>query len=365
MSILTYKCPCCGSALAFSGTSEKLECASCGNSYEIEAIEALAVEESSVSDIHFDMPTESFSETDAETMHAYVCENCGAELVTDENTTATECAYCGSPAVIPAKIEGGPKPEKVIPFVLSKDQATKLFEEYFKGKKLMPNIFLNTRNRIAEIRKLFVPYWLFDCDAYANMTFSAQKTSTTRSGDYIIHRTRHYLVRRAGSLGFDDIPVDGSTRLDDKIGESLEPYDLTKAIDFKPAVLAGAMADHADVDAELCQKRAIQRVENSIAQAMRNTVVGYSSVSVRSSNIKSEGGKITPVLMPVWLITTEKVVDGQKKTYTFAINGQTGELTCDVPPDKGKATAWFFGVFLGIAAVGILIVVLLSMMGVF
>ena len=365
MSVLTYKCPCCGSALAFSGASGKLECASCGNSYDTEVIEAFAAEETSGSDIRFDMPKESFTEDDAVAMHAYVCENCGAELVTDENTTATECAYCGSSAVIPAQIEGGPKPEKVIPFVITKDQATKMFEEYFKGKKLMPNIFLNTRNRIAEIRKLFVPYWLFDCDAYANMTYNAQKTTTTRSGDYIIHRTRYYLVRRAGSLGFNNIPVDGSVRMDDKIGESLEPYDLTKAVDFKPAVLAGALADRADVDAELCQKRAIQRVENSISQAMRDTVVGYGAVSVRSSNIKSEGGKITPVLMPVWLITTEKVENGQKKTYTFAINGQTGELTCDVLPDKGKATAWFFGVFLGIAAVGILIVVLLSMMGVF
>ena len=298
-------------------------------------------------------------------MHAYVCENCGAELVTDENTTATECAYCGSPAVIPAQIEGGPKPEKVIPFVITKEQATKMFEEYFKGKKLMPNIFLNTRNRIAEIRKLFVPYWLFDCDAYASMTYSAQRTTTTRSGDYIIHRTSHYLVRRAGSLGFDNIPVDGSARMDDKIGESLEPYDLSKAIDFKPAVLAGALADRADVDADFCRKRAVERVENSISQAMRDTVIGYGTVTPRSSNIKSSGGKITPVLMPVWMITTEKVIDGQKKTYTFAINGQTGELTCDVPADKKKATGWFFGVFFGVAAVGILIIVLLSLLGVF
>ena len=153
--------------------------------------------------------------------------------------------------------------------------------------------------------------------------------------------------------------------MDDKIGESLEPYDLSKAIDFKPAVLAGALADRADVDADFCRKRAVERVENSISQAMRDTVIGYGTVTPRSSNIKSSGGKITPVLMPVWMITTEKVIDGQKKTYTFAINGQTGELTCDVPADKKKATGWFFGVFFGVAAVGILIIVLLSLLGVF
>lgn len=364
MNVKTYKCPCCGSTLTYSGASDKLECASCGNAYDVDTIEAMAQESAAESNIHFDMPDASFSGEEASHMHAFVCENCGAELITDENTTATQCAYCGSTVVIPAQIEGGPKPEKVIPFVISKEQATQMFEAYFKGKKLMPNVFLNTRNRITEIRKLFVPYWLFDCDAYANISYNAEKTTTIRNGDYIIRRTKHYLVRRAGALGFRNIPVDGSVRFDDAIGESLEPYDLSKAVDFKPAVLAGAMADHADVDAEQCSKRAKERVKNSISKAMRDTVIGYELVSERSSSIEAKDGKITPVLMPVWLITTDKVVNGEKKTYTFAINGQTGELTCDVPYAKGKAAGWFFGVFAGVAAIGVLIVMLLSTMGV-
>ena len=41
--------------------------------------------------------------------------------------------------------------------------------------------------------------------------------------------------------------------------------------------------------------------------------------------------------MPVWLITTEK----EGATYTFAINGQTGKLTCDVPADTKKS--WLYG----------------------
>ena len=54
--------------------------------------------------------------------------------------------------------------------------------------------------------------------------------------------------------------------------------------------------------------------------------------------------------MPVWLITTQK----EGKTYTFAINGQTGKLTCDVPADKAKSFAWGGGVFAGVLAVAAL-----------
>ena len=60
------------------------------------------------------------------------------------------------------------------------------------------------------------------------------------------------------------------------------------------------------------------------------------------------------MLLPVWLITTQK----EGRTYTFAINGQTGNLTCDVPADKGKSLAWGGGVFAGVLALCALVLYL-------
>ena len=160
-------------------------------------------------------------------------------------------------------------------------------------------------------------------------------------------------------MGFDSIPVDGSEKLDNKITESLEPYDLSAAVPFLPAVLAGAVADHADVDATSCEKRAVERVEMSISQAMRDTVSGYSSVSERSRSIHSDNGTATPVLMPVWLITTQK----EGKTYTFAINGQSGKLTCDVTADTKKSLLWGGGVFAGVLALIALVLALAGAIG--
>lgn len=362
MSAIEYKCPCCGAPLAYDGASGKIKCASCGNEYDVDAIEAMSGGDDSV--IEFNVESNEFSADESSRMHAYICKSCGAELVTDGTTTATECAYCGSPVVLPDSISGGIRPEKVLPFNISKEQAQKTFEDYFKGKRLMPNVFVNTNNRIAEMRKLYVPYWLFDCDADADMVFDAEKSTTRREGEYEVKRTRHYMVRRAGSLCFDDIPVNSSTKMDNKISESLEPYDMAKSVEFKPAVLAGAMADRADVDTDKCRARAVERVKHSTEQAMRRTVEGYDRVSVRRRSIRSRGGRATPVLLPVWLITTEKQVDGQKKIYTFAINGQTGELTCNVPADNGKSFGWFMGIFAGVCAVGYGILVALSALGV-
>ena len=176
MSTASYNCPCCGAPLAFSGESGRLECAACGNSFEPEALEMLSASESG-EQISFDRPKEGFQASE-DGMRVYLCKNCGAELLTENTTTAAECPYCGSPTILPDRIEGGVKPEKVVPFTVTKEQAQKQFEEYFKGKRLLPNVFLNSRNRIAEMRRLYVPYWLFSCDAHADMVYDAEKVRT-------------------------------------------------------------------------------------------------------------------------------------------------------------------------------------------
>jgi len=340
MSTVLYNCPCCGAPLNYNGASGKLECASCANSYDTEDL-AVYNEADAGEGINFERPEGSFSAEEAGHIQAYKCSGCGAELVTDDTTTATECPYCGSPVVLPDRIENGVRPEKVVPFVVEKEEARKMFEGYFKGKALIPNIFLNGRNRIAEMRKLYVPYWLFDCSARANMVFEAEKQRVERRGEWEFTHTDHYLARRNGGMSFADIPVDGIEKLDNAITESLEPYNIDAAVPFSPAVLAGAMADNADAAADKCEERAVERVRNSVRDAMRSTVTGYTSVSERSCSISTENGKATPVLMPAWIITTEK----EGKTYTFAINGQTGKLTCDVPADKKKSFIWGAGVF--------------------
>ena len=355
MSTITYKCPCCAAPLAYQAQSGKLECAACQNSFDLESIEDMSAS-GEKSGLKFDRPTETYDSSDASSISAYTCKSCGAELMTEGTTTATECPYCGSPTILPDRINAGVKPELVVPFTVPKEKAQEIFENYFHGKALLPNIFKDSRNRISEMRKLFVPYWLFDCDAHGSVVYNAEKRRTTRKGDWEIEHIDHFVIKRSGSMSFENIPVDGSEKLDNRITESIEPYDLTKAVPFQSAVLAGSLADHADVDAEMCEGRAAERVEQSLSDAFRDTVHGYTNVHERSKNIFSEGGKVTPALMPVWLITTVK----NENTYTFAINGQTGALTCNVPADTKKSILWGGGVFAGVMAVVAVILALMD-----
>ena len=121
MRTVAYKCPCCASPLTFDGDSGKMKCIACANIYEVADIEALFAPQEE-SGVDFETPSETFGAQDQAQIQGYNCQTCGAELITEGTTTATECPYCGSPTVLPERIEGGVKPEQVIPFTLTKEQ---------------------------------------------------------------------------------------------------------------------------------------------------------------------------------------------------------------------------------------------------
>ena len=62
----------------------------------------------------------------------------------------------------------------------------------------------------------------------------------------------------------------------------------------------------------------------------------------------------------MWLLNTR----WQGKTYTFAMNGQTGQFVGDLPTDMGKFWKYLLGIGLGLGAAAYGIAFLLFTMGV-
>ncbi len=362
MSTLTYKCPSCGAPLIYQGDEQVLKCNNCGNTFTGEVVRKVSEMEKDEgkSSSSWEMKDNEFSASEAARTKTFSCSSCGAELITDETTVATNCAFCGSPSIIPAQFTPGTRPEKIIPFTVSKADAEKSFHNYFRGKQMLPKMFLKGRNQITEIHQLYVPFWLFNCKADANMTFDGRRVMTRRSGQYMETITQHYLIRRAGTLDFKDLPIDANEKIDNNITETLEPYQVGLSIGFSPETLSGAMANRADVSPEICKQRANTRIRNTTEAVIRNTISGYSSVSTRGQSINVDDGVSLPVLFPMWQITTIR----ENKSYTFAINGQTGKLTTNIPYSKGKFFGWIFGIAISLSTSALIVAAVLFKMGV-
>ena len=188
--------------------------------------------------------------------------------------------------------------------------------------------------------------WLFDTDANAHVRYKATRTRVWSDSQYRYTETSHFAVTRAGGIGFENVPVDGSTKMDDTLMESIEPFDIKGAVDFQTAYLSGYLADKYDVDAQASIGRANERIKRSTEEAFASTVQGYTSVVPVSSNIKLQNGRARYALYPVWILNTK----WNDQNFTFAINGQTGKIAGDLPMDKGAFRRWLFGLGGAVAA---------------
>ncbi|MDE6599269.1 MAG: hypothetical protein K2K34_04230 [Oscillospiraceae bacterium] len=341
-ALVEYKCPCCGGAIEFNSNSQKMKCPYCDTEFEIEALKEFTEASQSAEDsLDWDCPDSQWGASETAGMNVYTCKSCGGQIVTDKTTAASACPYCDNPIVMTGQFEGGLRPDMIIPFKIDKEAAKKALSNYLKGKFLLPRSFKD-EHRIDEIKGVYVPFWLFDCDADANIRYRATRVRSWTSGDYHYTETSHYLIVRDGSIQFEKVPVDGSQKMPDELSEAIEPYNYGDCVNFNTAYLAGYLADKYDVSAEHSRSRANERIRNSTQQEFRNTVNGYATVVPETVNIRLNSGKIRYALLPVWMLSTTY----KGKVYRFAMNGQTGKFVGNLPADYGR----LFGLFAGVTA---------------
>lgn len=370
--ITNYQCPACTGPLHFAPESGKMECEYCGSVYELKEIEELfaekeekaveaqaaaeAAEKEAKEEDTGEWDTSDFADdwgNDAEGMKSYICPSCAAELVCDENTAATSCPYCGNPTVVPGKFSGMLKPDYVIPFKLNKDDAVKALKKHYQGKRFLPAEF-TSENQIQKIQGVYVPFWMFDGEAKGDADFAATRVRSFRRGDYRITETDHYHVRRSGSLSFEKIPVDASSKMPDEYMDSIEPFDYSTLTAFSTAYLPGFLADKYDVTVDQCRGRADERCKETMENALKNTVTGYTTCMTKHLNVSLKRGKVHYVLLPVWMLTTR----WQDKGFLFAINGQNGKTAGNLPISKKKAFSTFAAIAGVLSAVGTAVVML-------
>ena len=367
--VTNYQCPACTAPLHYSAKSGKLECDYCGSSFDVAEIEALYARkeaEAAAAKQAADAKAEAAQAAKAEAAEAaaasggwdtsdlsrdwgaeadglrvYSCPSCGAELICDQSTAATACPYCGNPAIVPGQFSGALRPDSILPFRLSKDDAVPALRAHYKGKPFLPRSFTSA-NHIEQIQGVYVPFWLFDGGAEGAASYRASNTNVYETGDYEITETRHYHVVRAGSLAFEKIPVDASSKMPDDHMDSIEPFDYAQLRPFSTAYLPGYLADKYDVTIDDSRDRADTRCSETLAQALRDTVTGYGACVTEREDIALRRGKVHYALLPVWMLSTK----WRGQDFLFAMNGQTGKLVGDLSTDRGR----FWGMFAAIAA---------------
>jgi len=365
MASLVYKCPGCDGPLTFNASSGKFTCDYCLSAYnEKEITDALNKQlekeksagrtetadilnagagtdiekEKAQEKINFSMPENDDASQKEFEDHTviYNCSECGAELIADETTAATFCAYCHSPALLPVRLSGVFRPSYVIPFKVDKKTASSMFEKYIKGRPFLPGDFKDVAKRDS-LSGIYVPFWLFDSGIDVHFAGTGHKVRSYRQGDYRITETSKYEVVRDTDMEFLLLPVDASSKIDDRTMDLIEPFDYSEMKEFSMAYLSGFLAEKYDEDSEVTFPRAKKRIETDGVKLTRDTASGYSTIVNSSSKVSYKYVKSKYALLPAWIMNYKF----KGKNYLFAINGQTGRMVGKLPVSFGKIAAAF------------------------
>lgn len=332
-----YKCPNCGGNMLFDPKKKLLVCESCGSTKKSNEVNESEVKE------------EDNKSEENGVVH-YKCPSCGAELVTDQYTSATICAYCGSPNIIEDRLNANFKPDRIIPFKYDRDYTIKAIRKWCNDGIFSPADLLSKSN-LDKVTGVYVPFWLYDIYTNTDMSAKATKVRVYRRGDTEYTETSRYDVYRNVDAEFNKIPADASIKMDDQLMDLIEPFNYSELTNFEVSYMSGYMAEKYNYTSEELENRAIRRTDKYSTDLARGTISGYDSVSVLSSDVRSNIENSEYVLLPVWIYNYRY----NKKDYKFIMNGQTGKIIGKPPISKAR----IFGVYLSSAIAVFLILKLI------
>lgn len=347
MESVKYACPNCSADLKFDPQQQKLTCDYCLSSFTVEEIKKLCA------DTENSIPQEAvqLNEDFENHTHLYRCDSCGAEIIADDQQTATFCYYCHNPVILSGKMGGEFKPDKVIGFKLTRENAVSDFKKWVKKRWFVPSDFKSAQ-QFDKITGLYVPFWMADC--YVNVDYSATGKNVRRwtSGKYVYTETSTYHIVRKGAVLTKGVPADGETKIDDALMEAIEPFDYKDLKDFSMSYLSGFYADKYDVDKKQVFPRIRARSTQACSSLINDSIKGYTSVIPLAQRYEIQETDWTYAMLPVWFMSYRY----NGRVYEFAINGQTGKLAGTPPLSKLKLLLFSGAIGSAVALIAMLII---------
>ena len=325
-----YNCKLCGAELYWNAKTGSLKCEYCDSEYQVTDFEDATNTKEEVQDESI-KEVEYINEELDDGMVAYECNKCSGVVVTSKTTMAEICPYCGESISITSKSVGNFRPKSLIPFKVEKKQAKQIYQDYVKKSKYTPSEF-KMDNIVEKMQGLYAPFYLHNIDNQSKHEFTGEIVTRRKSGDYMISKHDVYDLKASIDCKYENLPTDGSLRLDDHMMKCVEPYDYNEIKSYNPAYMSGFLAEQTDEDEEKIDKMAKDRSKEGNHSKAKELFKKYSGVTDKNNeyNIKKHTKEYS--MLPVWLLNVKY---GEKK-FQFAINGQTGKITGKLPLDFKK-----------------------------
>lgn len=348
-------CKQCKSSLEKDPFSGRMVCHECGSSWLPEEVE---YSEQVLNEEELDSALEDYVDTDEELINEFfdcrffTCSACGNEVYVNGGEAPTECVFCGKQTLTYSRTSKVARPEYLLPFAITEDQAVRAIRKRFKRGFFISHKLKHFKSN--NIRKMYIPYWLVNGNHIESDTFSGTKIEHERSGvnmfdwahvsshGYSLGRyhagetfvgSRRY--GRAGKVRFSNLPVDALANLSDYCSAHLAPFDLSSIKEFDEHDVEGIYTCEADIsNKELVESVQFRTGKAFQEEAMDSFSAGNKTIVKKNSSTFVDH-YVHAILMPVYFTSFNE--NGQRRS--IMVNGQSGKVVYAAHFKKGAFVA--------------------------
>lgn len=336
MDIYINKCPNCGCKLKYNADTHIYHCIHCTSDYTADELKEKNKE------IDEALKKESIENDTKDLEHSpviYKCSNCGAEIITDEDTIINFCYYCNSPITLGGRFLEDLEPDYIIPFKISKEEAEDKFYKLIKGKMFLPKTFVNSIDKLSGV---YFPYWFTDCKVSGRYSADGKNVKSWIADGLDYTEIRVYDIRRSGIIEFNNINNFAIKGGKTNFIAAVQPFNEKEMINFNIEHLSGFMAEKGNITLEEISNKTKNQVSQYTKRLLEESIGEYDRITHKKVSSEVISSKYEYVLLPVWVFTY--TMGG--KTYYYALNGQTGKAVANLPACRIKLSLLVIGVFL-------------------
>ena len=339
------KCANCHGTLVFDVNHKTLNCKKCGN--VIPMLDNTHSTEKSFQELLSKAPI--WQKDTA----VYCCEQCGAKSVVTKNDLVVKCDYCGAKAVSKTQELPGVRPDTIIGFDVSPDDAKKKAHQWLSKKFFVPDDFLSLAEK-REINGIYFPVYAFDTHTVTRYVAMAEHTRTSTSvvgNQEITHKqTFRRPINGIDENIFNNVLIVANDAIKYKELRFIEPFDFTQGQIFREEYLAGFGVAQAPKEPTQTWEEAKQVIGDAISQKIKGKY-GNCALQDLHTDITFSNVMYKYALLPIYIGHTEY----KGKRYNVMINGQTGKVHGKTPRSGWKIFSFF--ATMGAIAVGLGILV--------
>ena len=278
-------------------------------------------------------------------MQQVKCNNCGSSTVLPANVTADKCPFCSSPLVIQlTDKQGYVRPHYILPFAVSSEVAKQDFIDWLKALSFAPaDLIKKVSESSTPIDGVYLPYWTFDAEtstSYEGMRgeyYYIMETYTEEIDGELVERERE--VRETNwfpvfgnvANSFRNIIITATKSLAQQTLNKLGAWDFSQLVNYDERYVSGFRSE----TYQITPADALVVAKNSMAAVINQTIyqdIGGNEQQITGSTTQLDNIGIKYVLLPIWISSYVY----KNKTYQFAINGFTGQVSGKRPFSPGK-----------------------------